>query len=734
MKRLVAFAFVVLACHPARAASGELKAAYGMASKDGSCYGGELLETLCKAFHDSRDPDQFLAMIQQRLHVTRDSADVIGSIGIPMITDGFFDLEAGDREAYVATLNAALRKESNRAPLFGLMAAFIAFDREHASARYREMLPLIRDDNAALVTAAEAGKGAAVPIFLGAAFANDPDDAKVIAAIGALGSAGVVRAAFGPLRVTGDGATLRGAPDAEALREQLTAMAEAGSARALLAAFDAIPANVQKQVLTSGDGRELALDLAAAAVLEQKPDIAARFFRKHSGNGVDSEASFRRIVAGVLPDAHEDDAFAVLEDSLGTFGPYGGLRSDLLALYAERNGYAAFAAELRDDARLSREAELNAENIAESWRAVIAPFMQAPSPVAAAAATRTAPSSLATARIVPFTEHHLDEIQPTASVVQVIDCSDTERVARTTHLPPWVSPIRMERNGDDVVAIVISAALDPVGEIGLGAYWVLRSTDGGNTWSRYYTGLRQNMPYVVPPASTLPLLDGDRLRLEVEVQELDTSSITFPPIGMRLARSEKGLYLDMPLADLTRDSDGDGLTDLYEERITTDAHEIDTDGDGIADGEDLLPRVARVTGERTAAAEILAAVLEGFRLGKGRLVVGIGADLGAAETAQQSCEVRTSDVGDPVLFLVGDPSQFAGLTLARRTVVLTRDEDMQYGGKFGITFAARIQYFLIDKNGERAILQLNESWTGATFLCKKTKQGWEVTPVNQWIT
>jgi hypothetical protein len=702
-----------------------------MASKDNACYGGDLLETLCNAFHDSRDANDFVAKIVQRTHVTKGTAEVIGIVVMPMIGDQFStDIDAAQRAKFKEQLMSALRQESHRAPIFGVLAMLEAYE-DDAPARYHEMLAMIGNDTESLITAAEAGKGQAIPIFLGAAHANEPDDPKVIAAIGAFGGQGPTRAAFGPLQITADGAKLRDAADVEQLTEQLGAIADQGSARVLLAAFEAIPAETQKKILAVDDGRELALDLAAAALLENKPDLAAHLYRPHRGKDEDREASFRRVVAASLPDAKQVDAFDVITGSLGTSG---GVRGQLMVSFAEQHGYAAYAAELREEARIRREAEANDDDLPESWRGVLAPFLTPEPEIEKKAIVRATRSSLAAARIVPFTEHRLEEIQSKTSVAQVIDCSDVERVARTTHLPDYVSPIRMERNGEDVVAVVISSALDPVGEIGLGAYWVLRSLDGGATWSRYYTGLRENMPYVVSRTSTLPLVNEDHLRIEVEVQELDESSITFPPVAMRVSRSETGLYLDMPWSDLARDSDGDGLTDLYEERITTDPLDLDTDGDGIADGEDLLPRVARVTGERTVAAEILATVLGGFRLGAGRIVVGVGFDLAAAETAQQSCEVRTSDVGEPVLFLIGDPSQFAGLTMTRRTIILTSDEDMEYYGKFGPTFAAHIRHFVIDTSGTRAILELDQSWAGATYLLEKTKDGWKATPVSEWIT
>ena len=48
--------------------------------------------------------------------------------------------------------------------------------------------------------------------------------------------------------------------------------------------------------------------------------------------------------------------------------------------------------------------------------------------------------------------------------------------------------------------------------------------------------------------------DGDRFTIEVRIQEVDPSSITFPPTNLQPKRSEKGLYLEIPFADLERDS------------------------------------------------------------------------------------------------------------------------------------------------------------------------------------
>ena len=53
----------------------------------------------------------------------------------------------------------------------------------------------------------------------------------------------------------------------------------------------------------------------------------------------------------------------------------------------------------------------------------------------------------------------------------------------------------------------------------------------------------------------------------------------------------------LSLQALTRDSDGDGWTDIEEERLGLDPQNRDTDGDGIPDGQDVCPRFKPEAGE-----------------------------------------------------------------------------------------------------------------------------------------
>ena len=77
---------------------------------------------------------------------------------------------------------------------------------------------------------------------------------------------------------------------------------------------------------------------------------------------------------------------------------------------------------------------------------------------------------------------------------------------------------------------------------------------------------------------------------------------------------------------------------------------------------------------------------------------------------------------------------FAPMQSDRHAIVLTDDELEAYVAKFGPMYPARIAHFAISHDGKRAIIELNQSWTGGTFLLTKTDSGWEATQISMWIT
>lgn len=558
-----------------------------------------------------------------------------------------------------------------------------------------------------------------------------------------------LKQAFGPARLTNGKGELRAAwrgRDAATIaadaKEQILALANNGRAADALAVLDALPPAGRKAVI-NGDAR---LTLAECAIVEHQPKRATEFLAGYRPppKSPEPENDFRVtyfVLERLLQPKLEGDAYALLARVIKNARPYGGTWTLAVVELARRSHYDALATALLQEAMpWGREEAARAAlpKLPEPFRTELQTSFDRTSAAveviraqATAIAVRPAMrANLSAPRLMPFVQKPLPAAASDAGAV-VIDCSDAEEAAKTMHIPDGWNPIRLERNGGEVAAIALSSALDPTGEISLGAYWVLHSSDGGQTWDApLYTGLRQNAPYIVPPLSRLSLLHGDHLEVEVEIHEIDPDSITFPPIGMRTKREEKDLYLEMSWEALRRDSDGDGLTDLVEERLGTDPRNADTDGDGIPDGRDGLPLVPLGAG-RTPEAEVLAEVMRGYYQGSGAIHVGLPAN---AEE-RHACAIRASAIGDGALFLIGDPTLFTPIDVDRRIVVLTPDEAGLYVDKFGLTFCADASIILVRHDGKKAVVVINEGWKEDVLELTRTKKGgWAIRKVGGWIT
>jgi hypothetical protein len=192
--------------------------------------------------------------------------------------------------------------------------------------------------------------------------------------------------------------------------------------------------------------------------------------------------------------------------------------------------------------------------------------------------------------------------------------------------------------------------------------WYVRTVRG--TWAApIYLGLQQHFPYVVTAGSRLPMLDGTRLRLEVQVREVDPGKVV---LGSR--PSVGGRYLDFDLATLTLDRDKDGLTDIEEHRLGLDFANDDTDGDGVADGRDPLP----LTAYRAAGRAVARALAEAMPQTFGRDWRSLANTRGSAPAIQDFIAVEHAvDARDRIRarLIVGDPAMFAGVATPFRLVV-----------------------------------------------------------------
>jgi len=329
--------------------------------------------------------------------------------------------------------------------------------------------------------------------------------------------------------------------------------------------------------------------------------------------------------------------------------------------------------------------------------------------------------------------------KPLPDRVRPWEPSDAERDKLEASFGKWKRPgfwpVRVEIQGTIVIAVGLSQDYDPAGEVSGGGYWIARSKDAGKTWSRaLYTGLRPMQPYVIRSFSHLPLVSGDHLHIEADIRELDTTKITFPPIARSFKRERSGFFLDVAWVDLERDSDADGLTDLAEERLMTDPHAADSDGDGIPDGADPLPHV-RASGLSSARAQAIASVLSDASDKSARpIFTGDPGGQGPATPGIEDMRLEPAPLtSEATMFLVADRQGFAGLSLGRRIIVLTAAESELAQTRFGAHYPGTFKLY-IDHAGTRGVAIWNESWRGMTLQLRKQNGAWRSTTVSSWIT
>lgn len=296
-------------------------------------------------------------------------------------------------------------------------------------------------------------------------------------------------------------------------------------------------------------------------------------------------------------------------------------------------------------------------------------------------------------------------------------------------LPDGHVPVRFEQKGNQVAAITLSQDLDPNGEVTPGGYWVVLSADGGRHWQPpLYTGLAANFPYVVVENSAMPMLAGDSLAIEVEVAEIDTASITYPPVGLRTRRRAKGLFLTLPLADLQRDSNDDGFTDIEARHLLLDAPATPTP-DVVRLGSDDPTHRCAAQPSRDTMARIVAL----DRIFHVRAVPLIEQPDRKDTASFGNWKTAASSERRP-LFLSGDPADFACITADRPILVYTPagiDKLRHFSPDFRTLEMPKI---IFNRARDRGFVRWSLGWTGGTLRLRWVNGTWETDVISSWIT
>lgn len=303
------------------------------------------------------------------------------------------------------------------------------------------------------------------------------------------------------------------------------------------------------------------------------------------------------------------------------------------------------------------------------------------------------------------------------------------------------------RDKNRVLAISVSGHLDPRGEVSRGGYWANLSSDGGAQWTTpLYMGLAEGFPYVIghesrrpsskrrkdreapPPAVAYSLrvapFKNGLIQVEAQVREIDESTITFPPVGLQPKRVLYNIYLEYPIEALTRDSDKDGLTDLYEEKIASDPYSDDTDKDGISDSMDIQP-LAPPPKNPSDADAVLGAALEQI-LFRGR-----------RPNFQNQIPAGNPKPAFPieeVLFIESARPLSIDSSFPMRVVCLPPNAVEMYRKKFGPTYRLRFREVIFNKDKTEAFLKYDFYWRGGSLRAHKVDGKWKIEVIDEWVT
>lgn len=343
----------------------------------------------------------------------------------------------------------------------------------------------------------------------------------------------------------------------------------------------------------------------------------------------------------------------------------------------------------------------------------------------------TEPAELPNPRPGYFTEHAM------AFAPDVTAPNAANAPARPALTTDHQSIVRAEFDGQEWTAIYLSRALDPAGEVSAGGYWIVRTENGGAHWgSSYYLGLQEHFPYVIEERSSLPLADGDIVRIAARIEAIDRSSITFPPVALRVGGGNAPVYLEFAWEDVMRDQDGDGLTDLLEHRIALDYLDPDTDGDGIADGQDMLPTLQSRTPPMPP--EFMSQLIAPM-LGSDTAALIVEPRSGGADVTDDLMSALNAPSPSPelpvLLLVAGDGEAFE--RASRTSIPIVVHPQAVYealNAEYGATYPFQILSISESPTGNRWLVEWTARWVGGSFAIVRTENGFEAIEVSSWIT
>lgn len=336
--------------------------------------------------------------------------------------------------------------------------------------------------------------------------------------------------------------------------------------------------------------------------------------------------------------------------------------------------------------------------------------------------------SLAQKKITPYTieslspENHLELTSRIDQQDEIDERFKNELSILKKKVPDAFDLITHDKNKNREVWIYTSYKYDNY--VWAPGYWVAVSENG--RLDKYYTGLTVTSPYVLLINSNLPTAFDGQVKIVGRKKELAQESITFPAMGLTFIEDKEYFALVFKIEDLKLDKDGDGLTDLEEERLLTDPNNKDTDGDGIEDDDDVNALSSEVIPQSD----------------KGKIYSLVLKDIYPRENVER--------LNGLVMIVGEDNFDIRGLNI--KLLILSPQEFDQYRKKFGFKHSSKItlgKYIedlekdpqrLLGKfdpyieGEEKAIVSFSEQWFGKYYEAEKIDGEWKLKMIGSWIT
>lgn len=274
-------------------------------------------------------------------------------------------------------------------------------------------------------------------------------------------------------------------------------------------------------------------------------------------------------------------------------------------------------------------------------------------------------------------------------------------------------------------------------------YYLKISQDNGKTWKNYFTGLTVNTPYYFKLSSRYPLWkDKNTLQIEGSIRRM--TKLPFPLEKPIYETIEDNSLITLNLNEIMKDSDGDGINDIKENRILfTDPYAKDTDGDDINDAEDSNPRYKNSSSDFTKLMQGILYVYYPFvehpDPGHEEFNIPLATFDEDVKRQQEETPVRKNNFMSSLqykIIVTDDEHLKRVLPLNEKTIFLSPKEYETYKSynHINTSEAYYSQLFRCDDLPDTYILWVDGIMTGYTYLIKRTAEGWNVQIIEHWIS